>query len=553
MNPPLRHFEPPPASFPHGLRDHAPAAPLARRGWLTLAALLLLCVLPRALMAWRLDYVCSDGLYYISAAKALDAGQSAGGDGSTIYPLALVGLHRAGLDWDIAGRLWGVVAATLVVCPLFGWIRRRFDSRLAVLTCLLYACHPNLIEWSPEPVRDPTFWLLFFSAVYLSWRAVTEGRAGLAVLAGLTVAAAAQVRFEGWFLLLPLAVWTSVRLHNRAAWRRLALAALLCVVAAPTSLLLLAWAESRQPGDAAGGPWEHLSMARRWLASLALSPDDPNSAWSSLTAPTPPSSGPQPAPVEVNRMRKGRLWIFLHKLEQGIEPFYLLLMLGGLWGWRRTLFQTDQAAMLAASLAILAGMWIVLWNSRQLNGRYVFTVLILGLPYAALGLLALTSRLVGWIDRLTVRPWPKAALPYALLLALGVLGASDALSSEYPVRRQAAELGMWIDRRFPDDREVVFCCARHVAYYATGSCVEVHPTQLRAAILERQPRVVVVNLNTLDEYRSQELQALIGEMRFEQLPRECLPPGNEGTVVLVRGATRNAVQDAQREEEKTLR
>ena len=552
MNPTLRHFEPPPANYPHGLNHRAPTAPLTRRQGLALVALVLLCLAPRALMAWRLDYVCPDALYYISAAKALDAGQAAD-DRKGLYPWVLVGLHRAGLDWEAAGRLWGVAASTLVVLPLFGWIRRRFDFRLAVLTGVLYACHPNLIEWSPEPVRDPTFWLLFFTAVYLSWRAVTEGRAALAVLAGLAVAAAAQVRFEGWFLLLPLGVWTAARLRKRVDSRRLAAAALFCLVLAPAALALLAWSAARHPEGAAAQPWEHLAIARRWLASLALSPADPNSAWSNLTSAAAPADGPVLAPVEAHRMRKGRLWIFLHKLEQGIEPFYLLLMLGGLWGWRRVLLQTDQAAMLVASLAILAGMWIVLWNSRQLNGRYVFTVLILGLPYAALGLLALSNRLVNWVDRVTHRAWPKAALPYALLLALGTLGASDALSSEYPFRRQAAELGLWVDREFPGEREIVFCCARHVAYYATGSCVEVHPTQLRAAILARKPRVIVVNLDTLDEYRRQELQALIAEMHFEQLAQDCLPPGNPGTVVLVRREPGEQPFTVRKQEKEQLR
>lgn len=552
MNPTFGHFEPPPASFPHGLNCRAPAAPLTRTQWLAIIGLLLLCLAPRALMSLRLDYVCSDALYYISAAKALDAGQTAE-ERKGLYPWLLVGLHRAGLDWEVAGRILGVAASTLVVCPLVGWIRRRFDFRLAMLTGALYACHPNLIEWSPEPVRDPTFWLLFFTAVYFSWRAVTEGRAVLAILAGLTVAAAAQVRFEGWFLLLPLAVWTAARLRKRIAPRRLAAAALCCLVLAPAALGMLAWSAAGQPAGAAARQWEHLSMARRWLASLTLGRGDPNSAWSNLTSGAAPASGPTPAPVEAHRLRKGRLWIFLHKLEQGIEPFYLLLMLGGLWGWRRVLFQTDQAAMLVASLAILAGMWIVLWNSRQLNGRYVFTVLILGLPYAALGLLALSNRLAAFGDRLTSRAWPKAALPYALLLALGALGASDALSSDYPFRRQAAELGMWVDREFPGEREIVFCCARHVAYYATGSCVEVHPTQLRAAILERRPRAIVVNLNTLDEYRRQELQVLITEMRFVQLAGHYLPSGNPGTVVLVRSDAGNPPLTARSPAEKEVR
>ena len=80
------------------------------------------------------------------------------------------------MDWELAAAVWGVTISSLVVLPLWGWARRQFDDRVALVACLLYAVHPKMIEWSPEAMRDPTFWFLFMLAIYWLWRAITEVR-----------------------------------------------------------------------------------------------------------------------------------------------------------------------------------------------------------------------------------------------------------------------------------------------------------------------------------------------------------------------------------------
>ena len=102
-----------------------------------------------------------------------------------------------------------------VVLPLFGWLRRQFDRRVALAGCFLYAVHGELIRWSPEVLRDPTFWFLFTLGLYLLWRAVTEVRLGLFLSAAAAIVLASATRFEGLLLLVPLAGWSVAR------WRAL--------------------------------------------------------------------------------------------------------------------------------------------------------------------------------------------------------------------------------------------------------------------------------------------------------------------------------------------
>ena len=144
---------------------------------MVLSGLMLACLIPRVLLAMRLSSICPDGVLYIGLAKALNEGrlhQAFEIMNLNIYPAVLMFLNRLGLSWEMGGMIWGLLISCLVVLPLFGWVRRQFDDTVALTACLLYAVQPVFIQWSPELIRDPTFWLLFALSLYLLWRAVIE-------------------------------------------------------------------------------------------------------------------------------------------------------------------------------------------------------------------------------------------------------------------------------------------------------------------------------------------------------------------------------------------
>ncbi len=167
---------------------------------------MLACLIPRVLLAMRLSSICPDGVLYIGLAKALNEGrlhQAFEIMNLNIYPVVLMFLNRLGLSWEMGGMIWGILISCLVVLPLFGWVRRQFDDTVALTACLLYAVQPVFIQWSPEIIRDPTFWLFFTLSLYLLWRAVIEVRIGLSLAAGLAVTLAILTRFEGLIALDP--------------------------------------------------------------------------------------------------------------------------------------------------------------------------------------------------------------------------------------------------------------------------------------------------------------------------------------------------------------
>ncbi|MGC3972614.1 MAG: glycosyltransferase family 39 protein [Pirellulales bacterium] len=164
-------------------------------------------------MAGLIPTICPDGTIYVAVAKWIEEqGTYFRKDlGVNLYPLILAALHKFGLAWPAAAKLWGVLCGSLVVLPLYGWVRRMFDDRVALCAGLLYAFHPKLIEWSPEMVREQTFWLLAALVWYASWRTVFEGRAAWFAALAVLLPAAVLTRFEGLFLyVIPLA-WGSRR------------------------------------------------------------------------------------------------------------------------------------------------------------------------------------------------------------------------------------------------------------------------------------------------------------------------------------------------------
>ncbi len=166
-------------------RSEDPATGLTRIGQLVsqtsvrLGLLLLACLVPRVVVACKLSAVSDDGFSYLHVADALERGRLAQALeylNLNVYPVALVGLHKLGLEWTTAGKLWGVLMATAIVLPLFDWLRRMFDERIATAGVFLYAVHPKLIEYSVEPIREATFWFFFVVGLNFFWRAFEERR-----------------------------------------------------------------------------------------------------------------------------------------------------------------------------------------------------------------------------------------------------------------------------------------------------------------------------------------------------------------------------------------
>ncbi|HWA97145.1 MAG TPA: glycosyltransferase family 39 protein [Pirellulales bacterium] len=474
------------AGYPYRLGAATGAEPLRAISPWVWCALIVLCLVPRVAMAWKIDVICNDGVLYVRTATAIEQGDLAAAQEAmplNVYPIILAVLHYAGLSWELAAKIWGVSMGTLAVLPLVGWIRRQFDERVAIAAGFLYATHPKLIQWSPEVMRDPTFWCLTAVSLYVAWRAATEARLRWYPLLGGVLTLAAYTRFEGWFLYLPAVGWAMLRgASDPPVRRKLAVGVLACLLIWPmvtlgTRALWLADAAKPLSVDFA-----RLEYGVRWLRSWfdeqpALRAPPPQA---SATAPDPqaPAAAPLPKP---NKQRwtvdpSSTTWLFVHTMERGLTPIFGVLMLAGLLKWRRLWLRPDNQACCAVALCTLAGMWVHLWIAGESSSRYALSIVLLASPFAALCMLGLIDGARRWTPGAAHYALLRTCVAAAIVLAVGAVGCGDALTSDDLGRHREARLGRWLHERYGDHGHILgFPFATLASYYSGWSVTPLSP------------------------------------------------------------------------------
>jgi 4-amino-4-deoxy-L-arabinose transferase-like glycosyltransferase len=452
----------------------------------TVALLLLACFVPRAVAAWNWDVLWGDTLHYVHASLALERGDFKNGFaefGLNIYPLMLIPMRHLGVDWQIAGKWFSVLVATLAVVPIWGWLRRMFDDRTAVLACLVYAWHGKLIAISPLIIRDSTFWFLLATTLYFLWRAVNELRFSYYLAAGAGLTLAAYTRTEGWLLLIPLVGWTASRWMATAGARtRLAAGAIACLAVLPASLvvvnatwlrdqprweilrenhwqIVLDWwtkadvakataphAESQSAPSATTEQGTKLSVVQQ---AGSAKPDHANpQAEKSDAAQKPPPVQSIILPAALPVEKTAPLWLLTFKLlERTAKGFTwvgsLLLLIGIAANWR-TFLRPEHLTMLAMNVVLLIVSGIR-YRSAGLDLRYFMPMVIVGLPWMALGARYLVGGALGLLPRLRRRSYAvQRAVVVGIATILIVCSLLDApLSAAAHMRRHAA-IGRWI-------------------------------------------------------------------------------------------------------------
>ncbi len=535
-------FQPVSADYPNGLVEPCPQRAVVRTSPWLLAALVLLCLVPRAIMAWRLDGVCPDAVLYIQMAKALDGGDFSVGLREfrlNTYPALLALLHRTGFDMETAGAWSGVVVSSLAVLPLFGWARRQFDGRVALAACFLYAVHPRLVQWSPEIIRDPTFWFLFVLSVYLLWRAVTEVRLILFAAAGLAVGMAILTRFEGVFLAVPMVLWSFWRwLALRRERRRLILGVLLCAAVFPALVVSanLLWLRGHPQWEFAR--LSPLELARAWVGSIAGSSAEPAAGDSSdVAVNTGQGIVLQQAGLPLKRMVE----IYVPTVVKGFSPVFGLLMLFGLWRWRRIWARRDQQPLFYVAVLILAGMWIHLWGAHAICTRYVLPIVMTATVFAGLALLKLAewcAYAANWLLRGERLARAAAFLPAVAAVAGGVY---DVLARDYSLRDAELRLAAWVRREVGPAPRLVGPpgMTATISHYAQGrySIFPMEADDAAIAAMVRQCKPDVLLLFSTKQPTGERYAPLIDRMkqlRLRQVDASQLPPGCEKVCVLVR-------------------
>ncbi|HEY4760832.1 MAG TPA: glycosyltransferase family 39 protein [Thermoguttaceae bacterium] len=514
-------------SLPEPQRKFLPFRPVL------LLSLVLLCLVPRAVTGLRIGSICPDGVFYTKLAQALNEGryeQAFEEMNLNVYPMILMGINRLGLSWETGGMMWGVLISSLVVLPLYGFARRQFDDTIALVSCLLYAVHPIFILWSPELIRDQTFWFLFALSLYLSWRAVIEVRIGLSLAAGMVFTLAVLTRFEGLLLLIPLTLWAVWRYKALNCGRekaKLAAGYVLLVAAFPILLLLLniTWLRN----------YSHWVYAR--LAPLTLIQYWWDGTFFSTAADAAGTIQQSQTGVSFARL----IAIYIPALVKGFSPLFALLMLGGLWGWRRVWARRDQQPLFYTSLAIMMAAWIHAWCARESCERYFLPIVLMASLYAALGLLGLSRRILEFVERFNKKWILQYIAVFSPAAVVAFAGLGVAFCSSFERRVAEVELAAWVRQEFGPSAmlfgsEGVTPVVAHYAQvqYATLT-KNMDDTTVLKSIQDLKPEVILLlATRRKDLMETRQLIDRIDKLGYMELGRDVLPHGTDEVLVVLK-------------------
>jgi hypothetical protein len=359
---------------------------------------------------------------------------------------------------------------------------------------------------------------------------VTEVRIGVFLAAGLAMTLSWLTRFEGLFLLIPLALWTFWRWRALSTGRRrLVVGAVLSVVALPALLVAVNLLLVQDVQHFALSRLRPLSLVQAWFRSLTGSPV-------SSAAGVVREAG-APAGMPLAEM----LWTFFPTMTRGLAPAFVLLMFGGLWGWRRVWVRRDHQALFATSMAVLVGIWINLWYVQVSCPRYAFSIVLMASVWAALGLLGLTARCLRWADRLGLGTSTGGAVALGPLAVVVLLGAIGVLAADSSRRKNEVQVGYWILEAYGPSARLAgpVGMTTSIGFYADArSTTFAHnPTDETITSVVRQSNPDVLLLYRSKHVTPDRYVVLIEQMRqfhLEAVAPDELPAGTKNLLVLAR-------------------
>ena len=540
--------------FPSPLVEGSPSVPPWRPKILLL--LVLLCLAPRAWQAYHWDILWGDTVAYLRASEALEKGDLDRAFlefGLNIYPVILTGLRHLGLDWETTGKWWSVLMATATVVPLWGWIRRQFDDRIAVAACICYALHGKLVAISPLIIRDPTFWFLFASTLYAMWRAVVEIRLRWFLAAGVALTLAVHIRTEGWLLAIPLIGWSAGRWQAAAgSRRRLAAGAALCLAVIFLPAVIVNATLLR------GHPrWElvrsqHVRIIWDWWrgAAPAQGPAPGNNGDAASRGETASSSETGKHKLAASPFQPARSSRrafdskLVSRLLRGFTYSGGLLTLVGLTSGWRIFFRREHITLLVLNLFLIATIQI---RSGQegIDLRYFMPMVCTALPWMALGYFQLVDWMASPMRRCDVwTPGRQKILAGVLAVMAATASMAEAGLPAAAIMHRNAVLGRWIFDRLGPQQLITgnFGGAGLVTYYAQGDYAGVFDRRhngdedVPPVVTSRQADLIVLAWDAADrrDYIAWVESQLTSQWGYWHVPREQLPEECEPFDVFVR-------------------
>jgi Dolichyl-phosphate-mannose-protein mannosyltransferase len=510
-------------------------------------------LIPRLVMFSISNGASDDSYYYIHIAKTLGEGDfSYRGAfyylGLNIYPMILLGLHKLGLGWLQGGMAWGAIISSLTVLPIYGWVKRLFDYRVALVASFLFAIHPDLIEYSIDPIREPTSWFLVSLFLYFAVRAIVETHIWLFIGLGITFCLAIQTRSECWLLIFPIGAWYVTQfLSNRVSRKQLTIGMIVMLSITPILLLIVNLTFLKNEEKWQLGRLHHFkemsaylmpeeespkviptnakpAIPKKPVIASTIKPEQSSITLASLqkkavVPPIPVNHNPEFSGKPVNGSMKA---LYLNTLIRTHEPILSILHLIGVLVFFRQLYQIDKLPLFVYYILLLVSVWLRTNYSHNINGRYFHNLFFVTVPFQALGFMVL-CRAAGNFNKFKANlavPSFRSVPAFGLILFLTIIYWTDAFTSHHIKRTEEVQFGKWLHENIEGVNTVlVDHGSSRIGYYAQGGAPEAnyHHVLLSDLIKKSPPDLVILSRLKVSKYFKRNTTKLVKPLGLEPI------------------------------------
>jgi len=144
-----------------------------------------------------------DGTVYIHQARAIYHGlwgaisPCSGVDYLTLYTILIAVVYPVAGNWMHAAMAVNLIFGTLMIIPLYLFLRRFVDEKSSFVTSFIFAMLPVLVVQSVNVIRDPSFWFFSISGLYLLAYDDEKRTPYFLILSSLSFIIASATRVEG--------------------------------------------------------------------------------------------------------------------------------------------------------------------------------------------------------------------------------------------------------------------------------------------------------------------------------------------------------------------
>lgn len=336
-----------------------------------------------------------DGPIYIHQARALYYGlwQSintcSGVDWLTPYAVLIAVVYPIAGDWAHGAMAVNLIFGTLMIIPLYLFLRRFLDEKTSFLTTFIFAMLPVFVDQSVNVIRDPSSWFFAVLGLYFLVYDDEKETPYFLILSSLSFIIATATRIENIVFIMGGCLYTFMIFKNRKAKA-------LFLFFSPIILAMLSFVAVQLLHHPSNFYWYRFHEIPLYIVRLFDNYYDLEKNLTPLVLNPPPG-----IPVEFLRYSRTLIWftamgvVLQSAMEAFFYPFFILLLLG-LTGLKDRIRKDRRLLSMILAIAVgLIALYIYCLNTWSMENRRLIMVIIPSAVFLGFGI----EKLINWLHK----------------------------------------------------------------------------------------------------------------------------------------------------------